>query len=504
MVLAGLLAMCLASTACVKLPGVFGGGDIPAAPGQTLWRSDGYGRIYALRADTLEVYQTTSISCTRGDTFTSVGGPDPDGTRVFGEDGEADGALRIGADGRATYHELGSVSDVDLNPVPSLPAACGEETSEDPVTTFDVFWTTVEENYNSLHRRNVDWAAMRDRYRPMVDSDTSDTQLFGIFRAMLEPLGDMHTGITTAGDEDSEDEDPDDEDSEDEDSDEDSEDEDSDEESDEDSDDEDSDDEELAGAEFEGKRVGTVEIDAQQTDAAVDGFLLAQGATGRLTFGGGKLVYADLPGGRGYLRIDAFEELAGADDQYPMNEAEVRRLLDAVFTPPRLAGLRMLIIDLRNNPGGDDALGLQIAARLTDRPYTAYTKAARNDPRNPDRHARTQAVPVRPADAPRYTGPIRMLTGPLTISAGETFTLAMMGRTPTPERFGENTQGVYSDTMERALPNGWTLTLGNEEFVGPDGRSYEGPGIPPTTPIPVFPAAELAARQDSVMAAALR
>jgi C-terminal processing protease CtpA/Prc len=175
-----------------------------------------------------------------------------------------------------------------------------------------------------------------------------------------------------------------------------------------------------------------------------------------------------------------------------------------VFTAERVAGWRMLIIDLRNNPGGEDQLGVNISARLTDRPYTAYTKAARNDPKDPTKHARTQTVTVTPADAPRYTGPIRLLTGPLTVSAGETFTLGLMARTPAPERFGETTQGVYSDTLQRKLPNGWTVTVGNEEYVGPDGKSYEGLGIPPTTPIPVFPPAELAANQDSVLAAALR
>ncbi len=447
------VACALVSTACVKLPGVGGGPTTPTEPARQLWRSDGYGMIWALDGDRLTGYQTTSISCIRSDTMTRVGSVD--GAQSFGEDGAVDVTLRIGGDGRAVYHEVGTVSDVDLLPVASMPATCDEKPDRGPETTFEVFWQTVEENYNSLDRRHADWAAMRERYRAEIDEDTENKELFGILRSMLEPLGDMHTGLTGSGD-----------------------------------------------REFEGKRAGTVEIDANTTNRATDAVLNARGATGAMAFGNGRLVYADLPGGRGYLRIGAFERLKKSD-QWAANEAEVKRMLDTVFTPARVAGLTMLVIDVRNNPGGQDALGIEIAGRLTDRPYLAYTKAARNDPADPSKHARPQQVQVTPSAGARYTGPIRMLTGPLTISAGETFTLAMMGRTPAPERFGENTQGVYSDTLDRKLPNGWTVTLGNEDFTAPDGRSYEGPGIPPTRPMPVYPPAELAANQDSVLAAAL-
>jgi hypothetical protein len=44
--------------------------------------------------------------------------------------------------------------------------------------------------------------------------------------------------------------------------------------------------------------------------------------------------------------------------------------------------------------------------------------------------------------------------GPLTIRAGETFTQALMGRTPHVTRIGENTQGVFSDVLVRKLTMG--------------------------------------------------
>jgi C-terminal processing protease CtpA/Prc len=164
--------------------------------------------------------------------------------------------------------------------------------------------------------------------------------------------------------------------------------------------------------------------------------------------------------------------------------------------------MRGLVIDLRLNSGGDDALALQVAGRLTDRPYPAFTKEARNDPQDAGKHGPAQQAAVTPATGARYSGPVWLLTSDSTLSAGETFIEAMMGRTPAPVRIGATTQGVFSDDMSRKLPNGWTFTLGNEEYTASDGHNYEGEGIPPTIPTPVLTQAEIDNGQDSALDAA--
>ncbi|MFI2205366.1 S41 family peptidase [Streptomyces sp. NPDC020192] len=69
-----------------------------------------------------------------------------------------------------------------------------------------------------------------------------------------------------------------------------------------------------------------------------------------------------------------------------------------------------LVIALRVNGGGSDSLDIRIAQRLTDTPYVAYA--------DPTRHTRPEPVPVVPADAPRYSGPVAVLTGGSGVSAG--------------------------------------------------------------------------------------
>jgi C-terminal processing protease CtpA/Prc len=96
------------------------------------------------------------------------------------------------------------------------------------------------------------------------------------------------------------------------------------------------------------------------------------------------------------------------------------------------------------------------------------------------------------------------LIGPYTLSAGETFTQGLMGRTPRVTRIGENTQGVFSDVLARRLPNGWTFGLPNELYRTADGTAFDGLGIPPDITVRVFADADVAAGKDPAMERAIQ
>jgi Peptidase family S41/Tricorn protease C1 domain len=432
------------------------GGDsdtTSTAPQPTeVWRSDGYNLIIGVAGSKALTYETTTISCLPSNSLDQLGQAAADGTVQYGRKGVPAATLRRGTDGRATLHLLGTAADIDLLPMSGLPGPCTKKMPSDPLTTFDVFWATFAENYNSFGRKNIDWNAVRDQYRPKVSSDTEDDDLFAVLRAMIKPLGDVHTTIS------------------------------------------------ADGKEFDGLRPGTPDLSDKGVRKAVDDHLREDlGVSQIQSFANKAISYADLPGGRGYLRIDGFEGYNDEDSSFTGSKATLAQVLDQVFTQQRVSTLKGLVIDVRNNSGGDDALGLQVAGRLTNTPYTAFTKQPRNDPKDQSKHARLQTVTVTPATGPRYTGPIRVLTSSLTISAGETFVEALMGRTPAPSRLGASTQGVFADDMTRKLPNGWTFTLGNEDYYAPDGHNYEGVGIPPTVPIPVFSPDDLEQHHDAAL-----
>ncbi|GAA0465456.1 hypothetical protein [Streptomyces olivaceiscleroticus] len=68
-------------------------------------------------------------------------------------------------------------------------------------------------------------------------------------------------------------------------------------------------------------------------------------------------------------------------------------------------------------------------------------------------------------------------------------------------------QGVFSDVLDRRLPNGMAVWLPNEEFLTSRGRTFDGTGIPPHLRTPVFTEEEFAKNRDSAfdaVVAALR
>ena len=367
-----------------------------------VWAMDGYGTIVAVDNGKAKLYQTTSISCTPAAEYTQDGS-------TFAADGEQSFTFAVHRD-RAELRLEGDVGARHLRRVPKLPAACSMPGATGPLATFDQFWTTFAENYPFFAAKGIDWTAVRAKYRPQV---TSDAALFDVLTAMIRPLGDAHTGISTP-------------------------------------------DRDFAGVR-PGTTLPTLELETNVIRPYIEHTTLH--GVRYTSYANDRIGYAELPGGIGYLRVIGFLGY-GDIPHYDSERAVLDRTLDTILaTRPR-----KLILDLRLNGGGSDQLGLDLASRLTARPYFAYSKRTRNDPADPSSFTAPQPAYVVPSGKSRFTGPMAILTGGSQLSAGETFTMAMMNRTPRPIRIGENTQGVFSDTMDRTLPNGWTFFLPNEVY----------------------------------------
>ncbi|MER5960945.1 S41 family peptidase [Streptomyces sp. NPDC002057] len=414
----------------------------PSADG--IWRTDGYGTVLSLRNGTLQEYQTTAVSCAEGESARRTGPgvyTTPDGTVL---------TVRVQG-GRGSVRKDGDVGERNLRRIQELPDTCTGRAPRDSLAAFDVFWQTFEENYPFFAAKGVDWHAVRDRYRPRVRAETGRDELFAVLSEMVEPLHDLHVAV------------------------------------------------EDGDRLFWQVRPGTVRPDGT-LDARVKAFVVERDlkdARNLQDFGRGRITYADLPGGQGYLRISGFGGYVADGAPYAGQLAELDRALDTVLDQERTRRLKGLTIDLRVNGGGSDALGLHLAGRLTDTPYLAYAKRARNDPADPTRHTRPRAAYVTPAEGPRYTGPVAVLTGGSTVSAGETFTQALMERPGRTVRIGQPTQGVFSDYLERELPNGMAAWLPNEEYLTRSGRTFDGAGVPPHLTEPVFTPEEFAEGRDS-------
>jgi len=81
---------------------------------------------------------------------------------------------------------------------------------------------------------------------------------------------------------------------------------------------------------------------------------------------------------------------------------------------------------------------------------------------------------------------------------------SLLGRSPSVTKIGESTQGVFSDVLDRRLPNGWRLALPNQILATSAGASFDVLGVPPDVKVPVFARRDLDAGRDPAIEAALR
>lgn len=74
-----------------------------------------------------------------------------------------------------------------------------EPPANNPEAIFENLWTTFNEEYAPFEERNVNWQVQYDNFRPLVNSTTTDDELFSIISQMLTPLDDGHVTLTAPG-----------------------------------------------------------------------------------------------------------------------------------------------------------------------------------------------------------------------------------------------------------------------------------------------------------------
>jgi carboxyl-terminal processing protease len=204
------------------------------------------------------------------------------------------------------------------------------------------------------------------------------------------------------------------------------------------------------------------------------------------------LEYRDLGAGLAYVALNSF------------NDTAVVGRLDAVL--PELLQARGVVLDLRRNRGGIDAVVREVLTRLTERTllgpawrtreHVAAFRAwgvfadqaewaARYRPYL-ERTAWRETPPdtLVPGPGPRVTAPVAVLIGAETESAAENFLVYLDGD-PRFTLVGQPTVGSSGQPLFIDLPlqgRAWICTKRN---TYPDGRSYIGQGVQPHVPVPI-------------------
>jgi len=147
-----------------------------------------------------------------------------------------------------------------------------------------------------------------------------------------------------------------------------------------------------------------------------------------------------------------------------------------------LANTKALVLDVRNNRGGELFVMEYIAARFTSESKD-YIKARTKTGPGPNDLSSPLVYTVKSIKKASdnkygYTKPIVLLTNRSTVSAAEWFTMALRTQSHV-THIGTPTCGAFSARNDRFMINGWVYSISPERVTDMNGKIYEGIGISP-------------------------
>ncbi len=290
----------------------------------------------------------------------------------------------------------------------------GEEIPNRQVENFDQLWQEYDLHYGTFDVKQIDWNEEYAKYRPMIEDSTPDSTLFRVMTKMLDVLNDNHVYLRPI---------------------------------------------KSSGLPwYSGGILGRQKVtgyDRQVVDNYLETVLKEQY----------ELDFAMIPGNIGFIRLKAL------DSDYSVYEKIMDEALD------KLKDTKGIVIDLRENDGGEDRVSQYIANRFATDSHLSFTVKVRNGPNHAD-FGKAIEFYTKPEGSFQYTKPVVLLTNLSVYSAGETFVLAMI-QNKNVTRVGETTGGALSDAIPRELPNGWLFRVPISDVRDANGANLEEIGIEP-------------------------
>lgn len=342
--------------------------------------------------------------------------------------------------------------------------AAAEAKANDPEHNFEVLWDTFKTHYAYFELRKIDPNAMYATYRPLVTSETSDAELFMIMNEMLESFDDAHISISA----------PD----------------------------------EIEAAAKALSNKNNLEGESNSADISeapkkrLRNYQVAKMVADEYIPTGTSIKNGNLRWGKlkynvGYIQINQmmglvdlglsdtlswrnywmayFEEGERLELGTPEEVAGINESLDIILK--ELAETSALIIDVRFNGGGKDEVGMDVLKRFNPKEKVVFSKKGRlGDGFTPINYV-TQPASENPIKKPVY-----LLIARESASATEIMALSALSL-PNIVQIGSRTEGVFSDVLDKELPNGWEFGLSSEVYLDMNGNNYEGLGIPPDVEI---------------------
>lgn len=413
-----------------------------------VWQKCGYGQVIEINDSTVNSYDITGISVITRNTISRKEFEQKEILNISSKD-----TLYIQSGINIyKYYKIAEIPDFKTD---SLRFADAEY-------NFDVFWNTFKENYAFFEIRGVDWDSIYSLYKPKINNCVNEYELYSILKSAVAALNDGHADVRAS---------------------------------------------EFLMEKYD-KEFSNNNI--QSVGNENDSSYLSVGETRRSILkhyvktpkfygkdmeGEGLCSWGKINSDVGYIQINSmmffadynlpdslssydylfayFNEMY-ANKNHEIQEVEsIRVLMDSIVT--QFKEVKAIILDLRFNVGGHDVVAMEILNHFSSKEAIAFSKKAKMK----QSFTVEQKISISPSKI-NSDARLFILTSQMTSSASEILVLSSLELDNT-VRLGANTMGIFSDILEKKLPNGWDFYLSNEVYSDTKGVVYEKVGIEPDT-----------------------
>lgn len=414
-----------------------------------VWKSKGYGFVLDIRNGVVTSYDVTETSAVAREYFYKES-TDVQTWKVF----------LSGNDRFFVYKSRDFELEITFEKLDDLPEVCKPGKllkTLDAKVNFDVLWQTFKEHYAFFQLRGItNWDELKLQFRDRVTQEN----LYETFKDMLSPFLEDHVGVIKPNGESFQ-----------------------------------------TGlepllvkkfyADFQ-QDGGTLsfeeyvrEIQGQVLETITEKYLNKQ-----VTYDANdKVMWGILEGNIGYLGV---MEMSGYSDPFVFEKelTVIHQTMKQVMAD--LKDTKGLVIDIRFNGGGRVEAADEIASWFASERLAMAKVSARDG----EGYVKPYTIYFGPSKGYVYSKPVVILTSEFTASASEYFLLAMKRLPHKPLLVGENSNGVFSQTL-KTLPNGWTVSMSNERVYDMEGRIYEKSGIPVDLEVRLSSREDRKVRRDS-------
>ncbi len=419
-------------------------------PFEGIWLSEGYGRVVEIKKNKAQLYDICKVNCTKA--------------QILPKDILLD-QFKFSKLNDSLLEVSGGITKLYFNKINDLPELCSKKVKDkkDPIYNFETLWHTFNENYCYFEERKINWSNLKTKYKSQIKPSTTPFELFLVMDAMIEELNDGHSNMYVP--------------------------------------------EELE-KKYRKDQVAKREIrktkildslgqDYKLPPINVDSIrlkVISNYVKDVKTYNYGVLNYGFINDEIAIVQVNGMDQFANFNIPKNISKAKAMELYEKHseksqnYTRDNTDGTSYImnkvlseikntkacIIDVRFNGGGFDEVQLEILKRFATQDTLVVTKKARNG----NGFTKKSKAYISPS-SDAYKGDVYFLTSHQTASAAEDFILCAMSAVPNAIRIGSNTTGIFSDILDKKLPNGWQYGLSNEIYESPDGMSYEAIGIPP-------------------------